>query len=50
MEGDNTELLIDQQIKLLLREILIEKIEKAIVSRIQEREEHYGRRTKSSAH
>jgi hypothetical protein len=47
---ENTKLLVDEQIKLLIREIMIEKIEAAIVSRIQEREEHYGRRTKSSAH
>jgi hypothetical protein len=37
MEDDNTELLIGQQIKLLLREILIEKIEMAIVQRVRER-------------
>ena len=49
MHVENTRFLIDEQIKLLLREILIEKIEAAIVARIQEREERNGR-TKTAAH
>jgi len=49
MYVENVQFLIDEQIKLLLREILIEKIETAIVSRIQEREEQHGR-TQTNAH
>jgi hypothetical protein len=45
---ENNALLIDEQIKLLVREILVEKYEAAIVARIKEKND--DRRTETTAY